>query len=106
DVSSRAAAALDFAAHRRGSSVMRHHIAATIAIALCAGCQRDAGDGVPAARPAGDLQPAAAPGGVFHPPPPAAAPEPSSAAAPPLVLRWECDGGAVLTTKYLPRDEA
>lgn len=74
-----------------------HHftVAATIAIALSTGCQRDAGETAPDAVPAADSKLAAA----------APAPQPAPAAAP-VVVRWECDGGAVLTTKYLPRDRA
>lgn len=70
-----------------------HHftVAATIAIALSTGCQRDAGETAPDAVPAADSKLAA----------PAPAPQPA-----PVVVRWECDGGAVLTTKYLPRDRA
>lgn len=75
---------------------MRHFtVAATIAIALCAGCQRDSGDAAPVGA-AGDAPPAASA---------AAVPDPGTAAAP-QVARWECDGGAALTTKYLPRDDA
>jgi membrane-bound inhibitor of C-type lysozyme len=75
---------------------MRHFtVVATIAIALSTGCQREAGDAAPDAVPAADSQPAAA----------ATAPQPGPAAAT-AVLRWECDGGAVLTTKYLLRDHA
>src|SRR5262245_40006008 len=73
---------------------MRGHIALAIVMALCSGCQRAAAEAVPAG-PAHRSQSAGS-----------AAPETSSAAVAPAVLRWECDGGAVLTTKYLPRDQA
>jgi membrane-bound inhibitor of C-type lysozyme len=73
---------------------MRHFTAvATIAIALSTGCQREAGDAVVTGS-ADDSSPAAA-----------AAPEFATATAS-QVARWECDGGTVLTTKYLPRDRA
>ncbi len=75
-----------------------HHFAivAAIAIALCAGCQRDAGDApAPTRSTDGSGQPAPAP----------ADPDPGIATVQP-VLRWECDGGVAFTTKNLPRDRA
>ena len=71
----------------------RYILLASMTLVLCAGCQRDPGT-----------------------PEPTASPPPTSAASAPVstaeegttqpVLRWECDGGATLTTKYLPRDRA
>jgi membrane-bound inhibitor of C-type lysozyme len=74
---------------------MRHlTIAATIAIALCTACERDAGNAASTGKEA-QSKPAVA----------ATMPDAGATAAP-QVARWECDGGAVLTTKYLPRDRA
>src|SRR5688500_11240261 len=65
---------------------------ASIALVFCAGCQRDAGT---PARASAE--------GTASPTATVVAPE--DAATQP-VLRWECDGGMALTTKYLPRDHA
>ena len=65
---------------------------ASIALVFCAGCQRDAGTPERASAES-TASPTAT--GVA----------PESAATQP-VLRWECDGGMALTTKYLPRDHA
>jgi membrane-bound inhibitor of C-type lysozyme len=74
---------------------MRHlTIAATIAIALCTACQRDADNAASTSKEA-QSKPAAG----------ATMPDAGTTAVP-QVARWECDGGAVLTTKYLPRDRA
>jgi membrane-bound inhibitor of C-type lysozyme len=69
-------------------------IVATIAMAFATGCQRDEGSAVPAGE------------AVDSPPPAAPAAPDATSATEPLVLRWECDGGTALTTKYLARDEA
>jgi membrane-bound inhibitor of C-type lysozyme len=69
-------------------------VAAAIIIALCAACQRDGGNAVSTGKEA-QSQPAVG----------ASVPDAGATAAP-QVARWECDGGAVLTSKYLARDRA
>ena len=71
-------------------------IVAAIAIALCAGCQRDAGE---APAPAGSTD-----GSGQQASTPAAADADITTVQP--VLRWECDAGVALTTKAMPRDRA
>jgi len=71
----------------------RYILLASIALGPCTGCQRDPGAPQPADSPATTAAPAAT------------VPAPEDATAQP-VLRWECDGGTTLTTKYLPRDRA
>ena len=70
----------------------RYILLASIALVLCAGCQRDAGTPERAS-----AESTASPNATV------VAPE-NSATQP--VLHWECDGGMALTTKYLPRDHA
>ena len=70
----------------------RYNLFASIALVLCAGCQRDAGTPERAS-----TESAASP--------PVTVVAPEDAATQP-VLHWECDGGMALTTKYLPRDHA
>ena len=72
---------------------MRYYILlASIALVPCTGCQRDGGT---PERASGESTAA----------PVATVPAPKDATTQP-VLRWECDGGTTLTTKYLPRDRA
>ena len=70
----------------------RYTLLASIALLSCIGCQRDAGTSERAS-------------GESTATPAATVPAAERATAEP-VLRWECDGGATLTTKYLPRDRA
>ena len=70
----------------------RYILLASIALVLCAGCQRDAGTPERAS-----AESTASPTATVV--------APENAANQP-VLHWECDGGMALTTKYLPRDHA
>ena len=70
----------------------RYILLASIALVLCAGCQRDAGTPERAS-----AESTASPTATVV--------APEDAATQP-VLHWECDGGMALTTKYLPRDHA
>jgi membrane-bound inhibitor of C-type lysozyme len=73
---------------------VRHAWFASVALIVCAGCERDA---------KAPESTAAAPDGATAA---ASAGTSSSDAAPQPVQHWECDGGTELTTKYLPRDRA
>ena len=78
----------------------RPFLAAVVLAALAAagGCQRESGGD---SKSSGDAAPSPAAQT------PAATPATAETeAATPQVLRWDCDGGLALTTKYLPRDGA
>jgi membrane-bound inhibitor of C-type lysozyme len=71
----------------------RYILLVSIALVPCTACQRDPG----APQPADS-------GGSTGPPAASLTTTQHDSAQP--VLRWECDGGTTLTTKYLPRDRA
>ena len=70
----------------------RYALLASIVLVPFAGCQRDTGAPSPA-------------GSIREESPTTSAPDSGDARSQP-VTHWECDGGVVLTTKYLPRDRA
>ena len=70
----------------------RYFLLASLALVLCAGCQRDAGTPERAS-----AESAASPTATVV--------APEDAATQP-VQHWQCDGGMALSTKYLPRDHA